>query len=80
MGEEKFDVPGLGEDQQVTVGEKTTGEKAAENAPFYGSFMKAVEASSKTGETGGFASLASEGSALVGSLSEAGQIATDPIG
>lgn len=80
MAEEKLDVPGLGEDKQVTIGEKTTGEKAAENAPFYGSFMKALEASSKTGETGGFASLASEGSALISSVSEAGQIAVDPIG
>ncbi|ANZ36755.1 hypothetical protein BBK82_12435 [Lentzea guizhouensis] len=81
MAEEtKFDVPGLDKDKQVDITEKTTGEKAAENAPFYGSFMKAVEAASKTGETGGFASLASEGSALISSVSEAGQIAVDPIG
>lgn len=81
MAEEPFDVPGLvGEDKQVKVGEKTTGEKAVENAPFYGNFKKALEAAGKTGETGGFASLASEGAALVSSFSEAGEIAVDPIG
>lgn len=81
MAEEKFDVPGLsGEEGQITVGEKTTGEKAAENAPFYGNFMKALEAAGNVGDTGGKAALASEGSALIDSVSEAGQIAVDPIG
>ncbi|MFI6101980.1 hypothetical protein ACIA8G_41060 [Lentzea sp. NPDC051213] len=81
MAEDGFDVPGLsGEDNQVKIGEKTTGEKAVEAAPFYGSFKKALEAAGNTGDTGGIAALASEGSALVSSFSEAGQIAVDPIG
>ncbi|PWK91094.1 hypothetical protein C8D88_1011125 [Lentzea atacamensis] len=81
MAEEPYDVPGLtGEENQVKIGEKTTAEKAVENAPFYGSFKKALEAAGNTGEAGGITALASEGSALINSFSEAGQIAFDPIG
>lgn len=76
-------VPGLdgeGDENKIVVEEKTTGEKAVEAAPFYGSFKKALEAAGNVGEPGGIAALASEGSALVSSFSEAAQIATDPIG
>lgn len=65
----------------ITVGEKTTGQKAAEATPFYGSYLKTKEAFGKQNETGGSAALASEGSALISAVGTAAQgIALDPIG
>ncbi|RDI20859.1 hypothetical protein [Lentzea flaviverrucosa] len=81
MTEPDLTVPGLsGKEGTLEVEEKSTGEKALEATPFVGSFMKALEASGNVGDPGGITALASEGSALVNSFSEAAQIATDPIG
>ncbi|MDX8051368.1 hypothetical protein SK571_18420 [Lentzea sp. BCCO 10_0798] len=77
MAEEEFEAGGV----KITVGEKTTGQKMAEAAPFYGSYLKTKEAFGKSGETGGSAALASEGSALISAVGTAAQgIAMDPIG
>lgn len=77
MAEEEHEAGGV----TITVGEKTTGEKAAEATPFYGSYLKTKEAFGKQNETGGGATLASEGSALISSIGTAAQgIALDPIG
>ncbi|MEU7475204.1 hypothetical protein AB0A63_04420 [Lentzea sp. NPDC042327] len=66
---------------EITVGEKTTGEKALEATPFVGSYLKTSEAFEKRGEAGGASTLASEGSALLSSVGSAAQgIAMDPIG
>jgi phage-related protein len=81
MTEPDLTVPGLsGEEGTLEVEEKSTGEKALEATPFVGSFMKAMEAAGNVGDPGGVTALASEGSALISSFSEAAQIATDPIG
>ncbi len=64
MAEEKVEAGGV----EITVGEKTTGEKAAEAAPFYGNYLKTAEAASKTGEPGGDQALTSEASALIQSV------------
>ncbi|MCR3747454.1 WXG100 family type VII secretion target [Lentzea californiensis] len=81
MTEPDLTVPGLsGKAGTLEVEEKSTGEKALEATPFVGSFMKALEASGNVGDPGGITALASEGSALINSFSEAAQIATDPIG
>ncbi|SMD22896.1 WXG100 family type VII secretion target [Lentzea albidocapillata] len=82
MAEDSFYADEGGENEiEIKVGEKTLGEKAAENAPIYGNFVKAKEAAGKTGETGGVAGLTSEGSALVTSVVEFGQgMVTDPLG
>ncbi|MEU3651099.1 WXG100 family type VII secretion target [Lentzea sp. NPDC034063] len=81
MAEQDY-TAGSGDTQvKVTVGEKTLGQKAEENAPIWGNFVKAKEAAGKTGDTGGVAGLTSEGSALVTSVVEFGQgMVTDPIG
>ncbi|KJK42446.1 hypothetical protein UK23_37215 [Lentzea aerocolonigenes] len=81
MAEEEY-TAGSGDQQvKITVGEKTLGQKAEENAPIWGNFVKAKEAAGKTGDTGGVAGLTSEGSALVTSVTEFGQgMVTDPIG
>ncbi|NGY59514.1 hypothetical protein G7043_11315 [Lentzea sp. NEAU-D13] len=77
MAEEAIKAGGV----EITVGEKTTGEKAVEAIPIYGNFAKATEALGKTGETGGVSALSSEGSALINGLVEAGQgLAMDPLG
>jgi hypothetical protein len=82
MAEEPYYADKGGENQiEIKVGEKTLGEKAEENAPIWGNFVKAKEAAGKTGETGGVAGLTSEGSALVTSVVEFGQgMVTDPLG
>ncbi|WP_086662497.1 WXG100 family type VII secretion target [Lentzea kentuckyensis] len=82
MAEEDFFVDEGGENEvKITVGEKTLGQKAEENAPLWGNFVKAKEAAGKTGETGGVAGLSAEGSALVTSVVEFGQgMVMDPIG
>ncbi len=82
MAEEEFHADKGGPNQiTITVGEKTLGEKAEENAPIWGNFVKAKEAAGKTGETGGVAGLTAEGSALVTSVVEFGQgMMLDPIG
>lgn len=82
MAEESFYAGEGGKHQiEIKVGEKTLGEKAAENAPIYGNFVKAKEAAGSTGETGGIAGLSSEGTALVTSVVEFGQgMMTDPLG
>lgn len=82
MAEESFYAAKGGENQiEIKVGEKTLGEKAAENAPIYGNFVKAKEAAGNAGETGGIAGLSSEGTALVTSVVEFGQgMVTDPLG
>lgn len=81
MAEQEY-TAGSGDQQvKITVGEKTLGQKAEENAPIWGNFVKAKEAAGKTGDTGGIAGLTSEGSALVTSVVEFGQgMVTDPIG
>ncbi len=81
MAEQEY-TAGSGDQQvKITVGEKTVGQKAEENAPIWGNFVKAKEAAGKTGETGGVAGLTAEGSALVTSVVEFGQgMVTDPIG
>ncbi|AXX32580.1 WXG100 family type VII secretion target [Actinosynnema pretiosum subsp. pretiosum] len=77
MAEEKVEAGGV----EITVGEKTTGEKAAEAAPFYGNYLKTAEAAGKTGEPGGVEGLTSEGSALISSVAtSATSIAMDPLG
>lgn len=82
MAEEPYYADKGGENQiEIKVGEKTLGEKAQENAPIWGNFVKAKEAAGNTGETGGIAGLSSEGSALVTSVVEFGQgMVTDPLG
>lgn len=82
MAEDSFYADKGGENQiEIKVGEKTLGEKAVENVPIYGNFVKAKEAAGKTGETGGVAGLTSEGSALVTSVVEFGQgMVMDPLG
>ncbi|SEP82558.1 WXG100 family type VII secretion target [Lentzea albida] len=81
MAEQEY-TAGAGDTQvKITVGEKTLGQKAEENAPIWGNFVKAKEAAGKTGDTGGVAGLTSEGSALVTSVVEFGQgMVLDPIG
>ncbi|MDX8036885.1 WXG100 family type VII secretion target [Lentzea sp. BCCO 10_0856] len=81
MAEQDY-TAGSGDQQvKITVGEKTLGQKAEENAPIWGNFVKAKEAAGKTGDTGGVAGLTSEGSALVTSVVEFGQgMMMDPIG
>ncbi|MGW6936318.1 WXG100 family type VII secretion target [Lentzea sp. NPDC054927] len=81
MAEQDY-TAGSGDQQvKITVGEKTVGQKAEENAPIWGNFVKAKEAAGKTGDTGGVAGLTSEGSALVTSVVEFGQgMVMDPIG
>lgn len=81
MAEQDY-TAGSGDQQvKITVGEKTLGEKAEENAPIWGNFVKAKEAAGKTGDTGGVFGLTSEGSALVTSVVEFGQgMVMDPIG
>ncbi|MFD4644237.1 WXG100 family type VII secretion target [Lentzea sp. NPDC058436] len=81
MAEQDY-TAGTGDTQvKITVGEKTVGQKAEENAPIWGNFVKAKEAAGKTGDTGGVAGLTSEGSALVTSVVEFGQgMVMDPIG
>ncbi|SDG96905.1 hypothetical protein SAMN05216553_1144 [Lentzea fradiae] len=81
MAEQEY-TAGDGDQQiKITVGEKTLGQKAEENAPIWGNFVKAKEAAGKTGETGGVAGLTAEGSALVTSVVELGQgMMLDPIG
>ncbi|ATE56244.1 hypothetical protein [Actinosynnema pretiosum] len=77
MAEEKVEAGGV----EITVGEKTTGQKAAEAAPFYGNYLKTAEAASKTGEPGGDQALTSEASALIQSVgASATSIAMDPLG
>jgi hypothetical protein len=69
---------------EITVGEKTTGRKMAEAAPFYGNYLKTAEAAGKfsDGADGSeIIALASEGTAVLGALgTSAYGIATDPIG
>ncbi|WP_439662796.1 WXG100 family type VII secretion target [Lentzea sp. HUAS TT2] len=68
---------------KITVGEKTTGQKMAEAAPFYGGYLKTSDALKKANEDGGgeWTSLTSEGVAFLGSIgSAASSFATDPIG
>ncbi|MFD5831453.1 WXG100 family type VII secretion target [Lentzea sp. NPDC060358] len=81
MAEEDY-TAGSGDQQvKITVGEKTLGEKAEENTPIWGNFVKAKEAAGDAGETGGVAGLSAEGSALVSSVVEFGQgMMLDPIG
>lgn len=81
MAEQDY-TAGSGDTQvKVTVGEKSLGQKAEENAPIWGNFVKAKEAAGKTGDTGGVFGLTSESSALVTSVVEFGQgMVTDPIG
>jgi hypothetical protein len=68
---------------EITVGEKTTGQKMAEASPFYGSYLKTSEALGKATENGGadVTSLASEGVAFLGSIGSAATgFAQDPLG
>ena len=80
MAEKKTKAGGV----EITTGEKTTGQKMEQAAPFYGAYRKTREAQGKLsdGADGSeVSSLASEGAALVGSLgTSALGIATDPIG
>ncbi|GAA2691795.1 MULTISPECIES: hypothetical protein [Actinosynnema] len=77
MAEEKVAAGGV----EITVGEKTTGEKAAEAAPFYGNYLKTAEAARKRDDPGGEQALVSEGSALFDSLkTSATSVAMDPLG
>ncbi|NUT50638.1 MAG: hypothetical protein HOV94_25515 [Saccharothrix sp.] len=79
MAEEKFNGGGV----EITVGEKTTGQKVAEAVPFYGNYLKTKDAFGKATESGGaeITGLASEGTAFIGALgTSALGIATDPIG
>ncbi|WP_394614290.1 WXG100 family type VII secretion target [Lentzea sp. JNUCC 0626] len=80
MAEQKTSAGGV----EITVGEKTTGRKMAEAAPFYGNYLKTAEAAGKfsDGADGSeVIGLASEGAAVLGSLGTSVYgIATDPIG
>ncbi|MEU4739162.1 hypothetical protein AB0G02_01700 [Actinosynnema sp. NPDC023658] len=79
MAEQKTTAGGV----EITVGEKTTGQKMAEAAPFYGNYLKTKDAAGKATEKGGaeVTGLVSEGAGLIGSLgTSAYGIATDPIG
>ncbi|MFS8099835.1 WXG100 family type VII secretion target [Lentzea alba] len=82
MAEDPYYADKGGENEiKIKVGEKDLGEKAIENIPIYGNFVKAKEAAGEAGETGGVAGLTSEGSALVTSVVEFGQgMVMDPIG
>jgi hypothetical protein len=80
MAEEKTNKGGV----EITVGEKDTSQKMAEAVPFYGNYLKIKDAAGKLsdGADGSEVSaLASEGTALIGSLgTSALGIATDPLG
>ncbi|GGU74137.1 WXG100 family type VII secretion target [Lentzea flava] len=80
MAEEKTKAGGV----EITVGEKTVGRKMAEATPFVGGVLKSIEAQSKFSDgkdSSETIALASEGSALIGSLgTSAYGIATDPLG
>ncbi|HEX7302352.1 hypothetical protein [Lentzea sp.] len=80
MVEQKSSAGGV----EITVGEKSTGQKMAEASPFFGNYLKTREAAGKLsdGADGSeVVGLASEGAALVGSLgTSAYGIAMDPIG
>ncbi|XVS64387.1 hypothetical protein ACQPYE_40140 [Actinosynnema sp. CA-299493] len=68
---------------EITVGEKDTGQKMAEAAPFYGNYLKTKDAWSKVGEKGEseVLGLTSEAAGLVGAIgTSAYSIAVDPIG
>lgn len=80
MAEKKSEGGGV----QITLGEKDTSQKVAEATPFYGAYLKTKEAAGKLsdGADGSeIAGLASEGTALIGSIgTSAYGIATDPLG
>lgn len=80
MAEQKTNAGGV----EITLGEKSTGQKMAEATPFFGGYLKTREAAGKLsdGADGSeVVGLASEGAALLGSLgTSAYGLATDPIG
>ncbi|MFC4001575.1 hypothetical protein ACFS2C_00560 [Prauserella oleivorans] len=80
MAEEKTTAGGV----TITTGEKATSQKVQEAIPFYGNYLKTKEAHGKLndGAAGSeVTALASEGSALLGSIGTSVYgIATDPIG